>query len=433
MPLRISSSFVRRRAIRRIIAATALTGCLLGTWSAGRAGLSRLRSRAVVREGLPAQADEAVRLGPSDPEAHYARASVLLDKGEIGDAIKEYERAVALRPKDYILWTALGIARGYNGDTEGALAAHREAVRLAPYYAHAYWYMGAYLLELRRQDEAFTELRRAVKSRPSLLSDTITLAWDTFGGDVQAVRGAIQPDTTRVRLALAKFLVQHENAGEAIKLFREAGGEVSAHQRSELLNELLGAKQFKEAYEIWSAGREAGGENSGGTSQITDGGFEDIIASNDPGFGWRPTRSLPAVRISLDDKEPRAGARSLRMEFSGDPGDSEFMSQLVLVEPNARYTLAFAARSEEMVTGGQPIITVTDDSSGEARKLAQSAPLPQGTHAWRDYAVEFTTSDQTRAIVVRFERQSCSSARCPIFGRIWFDDFSLQTTPHAAN
>jgi Flp pilus assembly protein TadD len=419
-----------RRALRSCVAVVALAACLWGMWGAGRAGLSRFLSRSLAEENQSASAERAVRLGPSDPEAHAARASVLLNAGDLAGAIRDYERAVELRPRDYLLWTSLAVARGYNGDAEGALAAHREAVRLAPYYAHPYWYMGAYLLELGRQDEAFAALSRAVESRPSLLTDVMSLAWDSYGGDARAVRQAVRPQTNAARLSLAKFFVAQGSAGEAIELFREAAAGLSAEERKGLLNELLNARQFAEAYEVWSAGREtpegeSAGENVGGRARFTDGGFEARISSNDPGFGWQPARNAPGVRISLDAKGARTGARSLHLEFSGDPGDVELISQLLLVEPRTRYRLIFEARTEEVITGGQPLITVADASRAEAHRLAQSVPLPQGASAWQSYALEFATADETRAVRIAVRRQTCQGPRCPIFGHVWLDGFSL--------
>jgi hypothetical protein len=88
--------------------------------------------------------------------------------------------------------------------------------------------------------------------------------------------------------------------------------------------------------------------------------------------------------------------------------------------------LSFAARTEKLVTGGPPIVFVSDASSSDGRALAQSMPLPTGTSGWQDYTVEFTTSDTTGAVVISVQRQNCPGDQCPIFGSLWFDSFTLQ-------
>jgi hypothetical protein len=77
------------------------------------------------------------------------------------------------------------------------------------------------------------------------------------------------------------------------------------------------------------------------------------------------------------------------------------------------------------VTGGLPQVTVSEYAGAEAERLLGAAALPPATGAWRDYAIEFTTSKETRAIVININRQNCSSSPCPAFGRAWLDDFSL--------
>jgi tetratricopeptide (TPR) repeat protein len=409
-----------------VIGCISLLGCLLGMWTAGRAGFSPLLSDYATQNSLPALASEAVRLSPSDPQAHYARAVVLSKLGRLADAIKEFENAVALRPSDYVLWLDLGYARDQNGDQEGALAAFKEAARLAPNYARPRWDIGQLLLRAERRDEAFAELRRAVASRPALLPEIIDLAWNTYSGDARAVQQAIQPQTSRENLVLARFIAERGRTNEAIQLFR-AAGEIPNDARLSFLTELLAAKRFKEAYEVWSSGQKmSDSERGGGINTITDGSFESQILSK-PGFGWQLAPRAQALSVALDVDRPHTGVHSLLLRFGGDATPSErIVSQVVLVEPRTRYRLSFAARTEQLVTGGPPVVVVTDASGTEGRTFAESLPLQGGTGEWRDYSVEFSTTDATEGIVLAIQRQHCPSEQCPIFGSVWFDTFSLR-------
>lgn len=424
-----------RRFIPYILASIALIACLPAIWVIGRAGLSRLLSEYVVRSSLlPSEnlanavvlADEAALLAPSDPAAHRARAIALIDAGQLDEAIREYERAIALRPGHYSLWVELGRARDQAEDEQGALAAFTEAARLAPYYAQPHWQLGNVLFRMGRREEAFAELRRAALSDLTLLPAAIDLAWAAYDGDARAIERAFQPQTPQWHLALARFFAKHGRPDEAVEQFRVAG-KISEAERRAFLLDLLAARQFKDAYEVWSGGLETrNATRPGGIASLTDGSFESGIKFDDPGFGWQLTRDVAAFRYSLDTAEPKEGAHSLRIDFNGDYNPaSPVISQLMLVEPGARYRLHFASRAEGLVTGGLPVIVVSDASSNNGRSLGESSPLPQGTSGWQDQAIEFAAGDQTSAVLISLVRQSCGSGPCPIFGRIWLDQFSI--------
>ena len=415
--------------MRPVIAAISLVACVLGVWVCGRAGRARLLSNHINYKddaGLLASINEAIRLTPLDPEVHHARALVLWRMEQLPEAIREYESVVALRPRDYVPWFDLGITRDNNGDEEGALSAFKEAVRLAPHYGLPRWELGNLLLRMGQRDGAFTELRRAAMSDPKLIPDVIDIAWEAYRGDARAVRQAIQPQSPQARLALARFFANHEKTTEAMDLFRAAGNVSDQHRRA-LLAELLAAESFNEAHEVWSSGRDtSNGAGQSGSAAIIDGGFENGISLDDTAFGWQIARDVPAVHVSLDTHEPEAGMHSLRIDWGGNYNPSTpVVSQLVLVGPKMRYRLSFAARSEKLVTGGLPMVAVVD-ASGDESSLSQSVLLPRGTSGWQKYSIEFTTAEAARAARITIRRQDCTTTPCPVFGRTWFDDFSMR-------
>ena len=425
-----------RRYLQYATACLALIACLLMIWTTARAGLSRLLSEYVVRSSrTPAEsqsngvatADWAAHLTPSDPVAHRARAVALMDAGNREEAVREYERAVALRPGHYTLWVELGRARDQTGDQEGALAAFTEAARLAPYYAQPHWQLGPVLYRMGRREEALTELRRAAASDLTMLPAAIDLAGAAYSGDARAIEQVFAPQTAEWHLALARYFAKHGRPAEALAQFRAAGQLPDSERRAFLLD-LLAARQFAAAYEVWSSvARTKEGEPASGVGQLTDGSFEGGLKFDDPGFGWQLARGVPGLRFSLDTTEPKEGIRSVRIDLNGEYNPAiAIMTQLALVEPKARYRLHFASRAEEMVTGGLPVITVNDASSSGLRSLAESSPLPPGSSPWREQSIEFTTLEETAAVQISVVRQSCGSGPCPIFGRLWLDQFSLE-------
>jgi tetratricopeptide (TPR) repeat protein len=405
-------------------AVAGVTICFLSCWLAGHDGVSRLLSLHGRATGLLTSTAEAVQLSPADPEAHYAHASTLLDAGQAKPALAELEQAVTLRPRYFGLWLELARARDMTGDNEGALAAFREAVKLAPSYAQPRWQLGNLLLRMDRIDEAFAELGRAAASDLTLLPNAADLAWGAFNGDAQAVERVIQPQTDSARLTLAVLMAKRGKTEDALRLFREAR-QVADDARQRLLTELLAANHFREGFEVWAAGRnKAVAATSART--IVDGGFEQGWPPDELGFGWIRTRDTQALRLSFDPQQPRSGRASLRIDWNGnsDPAQS-LLLQLVVVQPRHSYRLSFAARTQEIIAGGLPEVLVIDAESN-GRALAQTLALPLGTNDWRNYTTDFSTGNTTNAVRVIVRRQGCSAAGpCPAFGKLWLDDFAL--------
>src|SRR5262249_16034456 len=143
----------------------------------------------------------------------------------------------------------------------------------------------------------------------------------------------------------------------------------------------------------------------------------------EPGFGWR-TLNTPRITFTTDNSSAAEGKTSLKIEFNGEsePG-STLLSQLVMVEPNGRYTLKFASRSDQLVSGGLPAVSVADASTGAV--LGESI-LRQQTDGWFDHSIDFAVPDKASFIEIRLQRHSCTTSPCPIFGALWLDRFTLQ-------
>ena len=409
---------------RLVLSALGLALCGWAIWTTSWVGYARHLSSQAKRGNVALSlADLAVGASPSDPNAHYVRGRVLINLKRLPEAARDLAHAVRLQPDDYLSWLQLGYARAQAGDQPGALTAYQEGVRLAPFYGQPRWYLGRHLLRMGRRDEAFAELRTATASDPTLFPDAIELAWREYG-DGPAVARALQPERPAARLTLARFLVEQGDVGEALKLVRSAPA-TSDHERRALLKALLTARHFRAAYEVWRGGAE-GREASQSSRELINPGFESDINFAEAGFGWQPSNNLQALRIALDLNGPHSGAQSLRVEFSGssDPA-AAVISQLVLVEPNVRYRLSFAARTEELLTIGYPFVSVVDVSGQEDKILGQSQLLKGETTGWQTHTVEFTTAENTTAVSVRLRRERCESPQCAVLGKLWLDGFAL--------
>jgi tetratricopeptide (TPR) repeat protein len=386
--------------------------------AAARFGFARLLGRyAVVANSLPA-ADQAVELAPSDAEAHRARARVLNRAGMQAEAAKSFETAANLRYRDDYLWLELGSAREEIGDTAAALTALDQAVRWAPYYAHTLWQRGNLRLRMGQYAEAFDDLRAAAASRKSLMPNLIDLAWGLSRGDVNTVEQLVQVNDDRDRLALARFLAQKGKGKESLKHVSLLAAPLSDENRRDLVNQLLAAKAFRDAFELWRTDPKLS------MPVVLNGGFEEPLLLTNRNFGWIVV-AKPEPRIAFDDAEKSNGAKSLLVGFNGEWKDTNaLISQTIIVEPQKRYRISFGIKTKEIVTGAPPIIAVSDAAGNH--RLGQSEAFPTPTSNWQTMSFEFTTTPATQAIVLELTRFAGACSPCPIFGTIWLDDFLIE-------
>ena len=411
-----------RRALLLAPAALALA-CV---WAAGRWYIGDTLANYPPSEQF---ARAAERLAPDDPQAHFtvgvfARRS--FDPAAVAETVREFERAAALSPYDYRLWMELGRAREQAGDAAGGELALRRARQLAPNYVMPRWYLGNLLLRAGREEEAFVELRGAAESDPTLRGPIFASVWSIFEGDVARVTAAVA-GSAAVRGELVTYLIGQKRTDDALKLWATFTPQDRRAQRAAadaLVDALLAAKRINAAL---SVSREAAGEGErAAAGQVTNGGFEDDApAAGKRAFDWEVT-PVAQAQTGLDQSVRRSGARSLRVSFSA-PSSIQYANvvQLVAVEPGARYRLEFFVRTEALKSVATLVLDVASAKQGGA-PIATSAPAPAGTNDWQQVAVEFTAPQDADGVVLLIRRQPCKDEACPIFGKIWYDDFTLQ-------
>ncbi|HEX6731354.1 MAG TPA: tetratricopeptide repeat protein, partial [Pyrinomonadaceae bacterium] len=356
-------------------------------------------------------ANEAVRLAPSDPQAHQARAIVLNNLRLPVDAAREMEIAVSLRPHDDYLWLELGALRDVAGHTDAALAAFDRAVAFAPDYGHTHWQRGNLLVRMRKYDEGFKELRTAVSSNRDFLPGLIDLAWAISRGDARIAEQLVQVNDD-TRLAFARFLARQGKATETLEHIRQVRTPIPGEVRDDLIRSLIQHKAYPEAYEIWSS-------DNAEISAIKNGSFEGDLVLENPGFGWQAAK-VAGVSFALDVNQPHTGSRSLRISFDGyENQEQAIVSQLVLVKSDHTYHLTFTWRTRDLVTGGLPAITVSDAATGQM--IARSEAIQPEAKEWTSMRLEFKTLTSSKAVFIKLQRNKCSSSPCPVFGQVWLD------------
>lgn len=432
MPEQISFINVRaawRRALLLVPAGLALVAAWYGVrWCVG-ATLAEY-----ARELTTAEA--ATRFAPRNPHTHLRlarlrRASYLPD--EMAAALEGYERAAALAPHDYLVWSELGRARGEAGDLEGAVAAFARAAGLAPSYAMPRWHLGNALLRAGRTEEAFAELRRAADADPSLRPQVFSLAWQLYDRDLTRAVEAVGR-TPSARAQLINMLARRGQLDDALAVWSSLGGaDRRAHAAigETLARELQEQKRFRLALQVLAeAGAAAVGGEAVEPEKIANGGFEsDIGPAGKKLLGWQVVPSSQGVQVALDARGPHTGSRSMRVTFNAR-SQVPFgnVLQFVVVEPATRYRLGFYVRTEELRSAATLLAQVLDASAAQPTPLGASEPVAAGTAGWQPVSFEFTTGPRTEAVIVRLTRAGCPDGLCPIFGKIWYDDFDLQRT-----
>lgn len=405
-----------------LIAAAVL--CVTGAYFFAKWGLANTAS---MRTDLKEIAEFTTELAPADPQTHYA-AAVLLEKSFLPEdfekSLAEYEKATALAPHNYLFWLALGKARERSGDAEGAEKALRKALELAPNYAQVQWALGNTLLRRGKTDEAFAEIRKAVAGDAKFTDPAVSTAWQIFGGDTGRIKQVIG-DSERIRVALAVFLAKQKRFDEAFEIWNAlpAAEKQNDFKTSgeELYNLFVAAKKFRGAQQIFV---HIGGAETEkiAVGKITNRGFEeDVAMQNAPLFDWN-IADAAEPQIGLSDAQKHGGSRSLMLIFNSADGKAfRQITQTVAVEANRAYEFSVFYKAD-LKAFGTLRWEIADASDGKV--LAATENVAAATD-WTNLKAKFTTPETAEAVVIRLARAGCTSAVCPITGKIWFDDFDL--------
>ncbi|MDT7806220.1 MAG: hypothetical protein QOJ70_33 [Acidobacteriota bacterium] len=372
-------------------------------------------------------AEAAVRLAPRDPSAHLMLArlnQISFDPLRTPVALEEYERAAALAPNDYLVWMEVGRARAALGDVEGGSVALKRAVELAPNYAQPRWHLGNALLRAGRTEEAFAELRRAADADPDLRPQVFNLAWQVYSPDMTRIIESVGK-TSAARAQLVGVLAGRGRLDDALAVWSglgEAGRREQATMGEGLAHALYVKGQYRRALQVLS---ETGAEDLG-AEHVSNGSFEsDIGAAGTQLFRWDVTQAQGA-QTAIDARTAHTGRRSLRIAFNAaGQSDLRNVSQVIAVEPSTHYRLTFFLKTEDMKSAATLVALAADASTPDAT-LAASSPAPQATNDWQQVSFEFTTAPKTEAVLVRLVRAGCPEGVCPIYGKIWYDDFNLE-------
>jgi len=127
-------------------------------------------------------------LVPTPAEAHMSRGKAHLERKEYTQAIDEFTKAIAIKPKASQPWHNRGVVRRLSGDPQGAIADFTVALELSPNDAKALFKRGLCKSELRDWKGAIADATQALAVDPDLVEAYLLrgtariAAWDVDGG-----------------------------------------------------------------------------------------------------------------------------------------------------------------------------------------------------------------------------------------------------------
>jgi tetratricopeptide (TPR) repeat protein len=200
--------------------------CLLAHYNLG----NLLVERGQIDEAI-GHLEKVVAIEPSNSEAHNNLGAALARRGQLDEAMRHYQRALELKPGFADAHNNLGAALVRRGQLDEAMRHYQRALELRPDYAEAHNNWGAALARRGRLDEAMRHYQRALEIKPDYAEAHNNL------GAALAARGRIDEAIGHYQQALQinpSYAQAHYNLGLALAA-RGRTDEAAAHYRTALV------------------------------------------------------------------------------------------------------------------------------------------------------------------------------------------------------
>jgi tetratricopeptide (TPR) repeat protein len=398
--------------------------------------------------------------GQARLHARMAEAELVERERDLLSAERHALTAIRLSPYDYRFPVILASVKEASGDRRAAGEQLEKALALAPNNSTVRYRLANLLLREGRLEESIEEFRIAVANETRLLAATIDLIWQASNKDVNMIE-RVTGEGPKAQMILAQFLAKQARAEDAAHVFNriDRTARLAHPETPAFLKSLIDTGNVVIARDLW-----AGLWNSGEPEipLVWNGGFETDVSRNLGHFDWaisdwavkkENNKETRYARLSIDRSRAHTGARSFKIEFTGENTtrlDGE-IKQLIALKPGVRYRLECYAKSEGLITpegprlviiGGEsvsePKLTLAKPESAKpesakpesAKQEAASEPIAAGTSDWQRLAVDFVapqgkTQGQS-SVQITLKRIPKFSYDEPTKGIIWLDDFTIK-------
>ncbi len=182
-------------------------------WESGQESLFWKRTELPFsRVPLPAAYADGAAKGGLSAAQHYSRGLYRMMHRDWQNALRDFDRAIALRPKNFEAYNNRGLARQKLGDLVGARSDYDQSIQLNPQYAKAYNNRGSLQLKSGSLDLAVKDFSRAMTlwpGHPGFASNR-GLAYEALGQLDRAIG-----DYTRAIRSRPGFAAAFNNRGNA--------------------------------------------------------------------------------------------------------------------------------------------------------------------------------------------------------------------------
>ena len=120
---------------------------------------------------------KALEIETDHPDVQANLGSALLQKGELDEAITQYYKALEIKPSQALVHYDLGNALLLKGQVDEAVAHFKKALELKPAYADVYNNLGIVLFQKRQVDQAIAYYQKALEINPQYVQARANLAW----------------------------------------------------------------------------------------------------------------------------------------------------------------------------------------------------------------------------------------------------------------
>jgi tetratricopeptide (TPR) repeat protein len=412
----------------------------VGTWLVGIAALATAAwafrlwmAETIVAEDPTIEGyTRALAWNPGSDEYHAILGGGyrdLVEGYDLDAAVRELERAVALRPGAWTHHATLAATLEMKGEFEEAEDSFRKALELNPRNVTLLWLEGNYFLRRGNLDRATAAFRSAVELEPGRL-DFAADRLHAMGVSVEEIGEKLVPGNRIELLAYLNFSLGQleDDPGRADALVwrtwtrwveAPAQGYFSVNGIFPYIGRLVQQGRFDRAREVWRTGLHEAGLAEPGPAVVYNGGFETEALGG--GFDWVMPKQ-EEVYCEYDRKTRFQGGASLRIDFAGESNPAFLGPRQTLILPVGTFRLSFVARSEG-ITSDQGIY-LSLRSLDDLRPLARSEPL-RGTREWAKIQCPFQTQRPVAAELAVM-RDASEKFGSDLAGKVWIDDVKIE-------
>jgi hypothetical protein len=381
------------------------------------------------RQGSPDAIQTAMKWDRANPEYYDALGNFMhlyADGGNSNEIVQLYQSATRLSPHDARYWADLGAGYDWAGRSDDALDAFQQARKLFPNSTEINWRLANFYVRAGKLPEALDTLRIVLLGDSSAGRRVFTLATNATSNR-EAILEMLPPQAP-VFFEYLNFRIEKDDIAGAEEVWArilQLNLPFDFRNAFPYFDALIQHREPRQLTETWSALAERFPAQirprASGSDLVTNGGFEFDILNG--GFDWRVTPTEGAV-VSLDSVGAFEGARALRITFDGSRNiDYGHVIQYVPAEANTRYRFSSHIRVQGITTVSGPRLQVCD-AYNMGHLFAATGNLV-GTSGWSEQHAEFTTSADTRLLLVRVIRSVSNKLDNRIGGAVWIDDVRL--------